>query len=177
MSSSRSFGPVAEQMKDALQKYSKDELIDLMTHIVKTYVVEGTLPLTDAKTDRSGEEELARLSFPQLVLHLQMHLDHREFSAFSVSGNDVWVSMGNQRINLTTRQNAPAPAPVPDPTPPEQSEAQITPGGRQAFGEPTREEPPRPPDNARPEPPEDNPDFPAHDDADVSERFGMLEID
>jgi len=167
-------------MKDALQKYSKDELIDLMTHIVKTYVVEGTLPLApDSGATRSGEEELARLSFPQLVLHLQMHLDHREFSAFSVSGNDVWVSMGNQRINLTTRQNAPAPAPdpVPDPPPPQQSEAQITPGGRQAFGEPTREEPPRAPEGASPEPPEDNPDFPAHDDADVSERFGMLEID
>lgn len=179
MSSSRSFGPVAEQMKTALQKYSKDELIDLMSHIVKTYVVEGTLPLRTDGEDRRGEEELARLSFPQLVLHLQMRLDHREWSAFSVSGEDVWVSIGGQRVNLTNRQTAPASAP-PDEPPPnmpnEPPETRLTRHGTEAFGTPTdagKE------DNPAPEPPpEEAIDFPADDDdSELSERFGMLEID
>lgn len=180
MSSSRSFGPVAEQMKGALQKYSKDELVDLMTHIVKTYVVEGTLPLRTEGDDRRSEEELARLSFPQLLLHLQMRLDHREWSAFSVSGEDVWVSIGGQRLNLTSRQTAPSSAP------PSQSGAyepieppgtRLAREGTQAFGTPTdtgMEEEETPPESS----PEEAPDFPVEDDdAELSERFGMLEID
>ena len=178
MSSSRSFGQAAEQMKGALQKYSKDELIDLMTHIVKTYVVEGTLPLRTEGDDRRGEEELARLSFPQLVLHLQMRLDHREWSAFSVSGEDVWVSMGGQRINLTSRHTAPSPGPSRSGAyePIEPPETRLAREGTEAFGTPTdtgKDEEEPPPES----PAEEPPDFPADDDAELSERFGMLEID
>lgn len=171
MTSSRSFGPVAEQMKVALEKYSKDELIDLMTHIVKTYVVEGILPLQPETPQQSGEEQLAKLSFPQLILHLQMRLDHREWSAFSVSGTDVWVAAGGNRVNVTGGQSPLPPAPAPAP------ETRTQRGSSQAFGNPTEPPADEPDPSQAPEPdPERNPNF-SDEEAEFSERFGMLEFD
>jgi hypothetical protein len=165
MSISRSFGPVAEQMKEALEQYSKEELVDLLTHIVKTYVVEGTNPQKSGGTTRSGEEHLATLSFTQVILHLQMHLDHREWSMFTVSGNNVWVSCAGQRLNLTG-------GPGPIPPVPARSELEPPPEGAPAeASEPVEETAPQSPE-AVPREPE-----PFSDDVEASERFGMLEFD
>ncbi len=191
MSIARNFGPVAEQMTEALEHYSKEELRDLLTHIVKTYVVQGTLPLKPEVGTVSGEEHLANLTFPQLILHFQMRLDHREWSMFSVSGEDVWVSGGGQRINLTSRQSAMPQPPAPEQQPPESAAPAL----------PTRQptpEPPLPPSpSVMPTATPTQPAAPASDplalegetesgqppadpfepDVEASERFGMLEID
>lgn len=178
MSTARSFGPAAEQMKAALEQYSKEELVDLLTHIVKTYVVEGTLPLKPDIGVRTGDEHLAKLSFPELILHLQLRLDHREWSMFSVSGEDVWVATGGQRINLTgpdvsptTRSTEQPPRattiPAPTPLPPEPRRAEPPPP---SHSEPAPAAPdPSPQPAAEPEP--------FGEDVEASERFGMLEID
>jgi hypothetical protein len=190
MSMARNFGPVAEEMAQALEQYSKEELRDLLTHIVKTYVVEGTLPLKPEVGTVSGDERLAKLTFPQLVLHLQMRLDHREWSLFSVSGEDVWVTSGGQRINLTGR---PSPMPQASAVAPDQ-------GAQPSAPLPPLPEPPIP---AAPPMPVAEPTAPARTsapdplalegedarnaaradrdpfepDVEASERFGMLEID
>jgi hypothetical protein len=176
---SRSFGPVADQMKAALERYSKEELIDLMTHIVKTYVVEGTLPLKPEVGARAGAEQLTSLSFPQLILHLQMQLDHREWAAFSVSGEDVWVASGGQRINLTNRPTslppAPPPAAEPQASPPPTAPPAGSRGARPSTPTPSDDQPaapPSPPARNRPGEPE-----PFSEDVQASERGGMLEID
>jgi hypothetical protein len=198
MSIARSFGPVAEEMSAALEQYSKEELIDLLTHIVKTYVVEGTLPLKPDVGVSTSDEQLAQLSFPQLILHLQMRLDHREWNQFSVSGEDVWVSVGGQRLNLTGRPSAlpqvqapgrapaaarpeaaaqpaaPAAAaapPAPNPTPRQETPPQVPP-------QPTVERASDEVGPAGPAPEDlDAPGEPFQDDAEPSDRFGMLEFD
>lgn len=143
MSDARNFGPAAEQMKAALDRYSKEELVDLLTHIVKTYVVEGTLPLKPDVGQQQSDAHLARLSFPELVLHLQMRLDHREWNQFSVSGDDVFVESGGQRISLTSRRSSLPTAPPPSAPPsnytpasaPGQAEnPQFAPNMQRAFG-------------------------------------------
>ncbi len=153
-------------MKAALENYSKEELIDLMTHIVRTYVVEGTLPLQgDEKPADEALGKLAGLSFPEVVMHLQMRLDHREWSHFSVSGNDVWVDNGSQRVSVTGRRapqpagraaSGPAPsqpAPPPDYAPPEPGRPRFS-GPPQRPSQPSPSQPnPAPPAPAQPGPP------------------------
>ena len=188
MSMARNFGPVAEQMAEALEQYSKEELRDLLTHIVKTYVVEGTLPLKPEVGMVSGDERLAKLTFPQLVLHLQMRLDHREWSLFSVSGEDVWVTSGGQRINLTGRPSsvpqasAVPPDQVAQPTAPlpPQPQPPIPAAPPMPTAQPTAPEPAADPlalegEDARQAAQADLDPF--EPDVEASERFGMLEID
>jgi len=176
MSTARSFGPAAEQMKAALEQYSKEELVDLLTHIVKTYVVEGTLPLKPDIGVRTGDEHLAKLAFPELILHLQLRLDHREWSLFSVSGEDVWVASGGQRMNLTgpdvsptTRSTEQPPRATSTPTPP-------PPDLRRTEPPPPRHPEPAPAATEPGPQPSAEPE-PFGDDVEASERFGMLEID
>ncbi|MCA9562470.1 MAG: hypothetical protein KC561_03230 [Myxococcales bacterium] len=173
MTIARSFGPAAEEMKSALEKYSKEELIDLMTHIVKTYVVEGTLPLKSEPSKKDGEEGLAELSFTQLISHLQMRLDHKEWDFFSVSGGEVFVTVRGQRLALSDR-----PAPIPDPPPRSATieTAPVSPPSRPsaASTEQPRSEPSE--DRGADSRPDVPPD-PFSADAEESERFGMLEID
>lgn len=195
MSMARNFGPVAEQMAEALEQYSKEELRDLLTHIVKTYVVEGTLPLKPEVGTVSGDERLAKLTFPQLILHLQMRLDHREWSLFSVSGEDVWVTSGGQRINLTGRPSSvphvspPAPEPAaehaaplpPQPEPPIPA-APPMPTAQPAAPAAASSAPPAPEADPLALEGEDAQQAareldPFEPDVEASERFGMLEID
>jgi hypothetical protein len=149
MSDARTFGPAAEEMKVALQRYSKEELVDLLTHIVKTYVIEGTLPLETNAGRQQSEAHLATLSFPELVLHLQMRLDHREWQQFSVSGDDVFVESGGQRLSLTSRRTAlpqapsGAPSPPPASAPGQAANPQFAPNMQRAFGNLPASTPPR----------------------------------
>lgn len=105
MSQSRDFGPLAGQMRSALERYSKEELIDLMTHIIRVYVMEDTLPGTPDVHRPQAPEELARLSFPQLLVRLQMMLQLDELARFRVSGDDVFVTIGDTELNF----HGPAP--------------------------------------------------------------------
>ena len=43
MTRTRDFGPMAGKMRGALERYTKEELIDLMTHLVRVYVLDGTV--------------------------------------------------------------------------------------------------------------------------------------
>lgn len=111
---------MAGEMRAALERYSREEIIDLMTHILRVYVLEETSPFTPDVQQPKAVEELSRLTFPQLLLHLQMSLQHDELSLFRVSGNSIFVSLGEHEFMLG------GPGPELAPTPP-----------------PTRAEPPR----------------------------------
>ena len=92
MSDRRDFGPIAGQMREALEKYSKEELADLLTHIVRLYVIEADdVVVQEATIPVSSMDNLKTLSFSQLVLNLQMNLDHPELQQLKVSGDRVWV--------------------------------------------------------------------------------------
>ena len=164
MSQSRDFGPAALEMKAALEQYTKGELVDLLSHLVQIYVVEGALPEKAAvkPMGKEGEDLFSRLSFPELILHLQMHLDHREWKQFSVSGDDVWVNAAGQRLNLTGR---------PEPIPPEAA------SGREGEG-PSGENPVSKEEaDTSSEDAVDEGEVFEKDLVQESERFGMLEFD
>lgn len=108
---------MAGDMRSALERYTKEELIDLMTHLVRVYVLEATPPLAPETERPRATEELAALTFPQLLLHLQMRLDHEELGRFRVSGDDVYVTLGAQEFHI---DESPAPA---APTPASEADA------------------------------------------------------
>lgn len=98
MTHSRDFGPLAGDMRAALERYTKDELVDLMTHFVRVYVLEENAPLTPEVAPDSAPSELSRLSFAQLLVHLQMTLELEELDRFRVSGEQIYVTIGEEEF-------------------------------------------------------------------------------
>ncbi|MEO1266712.1 MAG: hypothetical protein AAFX99_01360, partial [Myxococcota bacterium] len=94
----RDFGPVAGQMREALEKYTREELADLLTHIVRVYVIEGKEPQLSEGGKVSPEESLKTLTFSQLILHLQMNLPHAELKRLRVSGERVWAERNGSEV-------------------------------------------------------------------------------
>lgn len=112
MTESRDFGRMAQELRQALDQYSREELADLLCHIMRTYVIEAGAPLELDTGPEPGLSELRSLSFAQLVLRLQMSLPQEELRRLEVSGSRVWVRDGQREIPLT--QEEPEPEPVPD---------------------------------------------------------------
>lgn len=114
MSERRGVGRMTDQMREAMEQYSREELMDLLTHIVRVYVVEGGSGAgVSVESAPQGLSELRGLSFAQLVLHLQMNLPHEGLRRLHVSGSRVWVSSSEGR-ELDLTEEAPLEAP-PDP--------------------------------------------------------------
>ncbi len=116
---SRDFGQMAREMRASLDKYSKEELADLLTHLVRVYVVEGGASVSLDAGVSADWQQLRALSFSQLVLHLQMNLPHEELRGLHVSGARVWVEQGGVEISLTPGEESaeqPPDADVIEPT-------------------------------------------------------------
>jgi hypothetical protein len=122
MTTPRDFGPLAGEIRHALENYERDELADLLTHIVRVFVIEGGSPKAEQQ-QTSAAGDLSSLSFSQLILHLQMSLPHPELQRLRVSGARVWVESGNRTVDLTeVEQIEQPPDPVVDPSPAPQSD-------------------------------------------------------
>lgn len=138
MSERRGVGQMSEQMREAMEQYSREELMDLLSHIVRVYVVEGGSGAgVSMESAPQGLSQLRELSFAQLVLHLQMNLPHEELRRLHVSGSRVWVSSSEGR-ELDLTEEAPLEAP-PDPEvieapAPVDDEARARVPAQEAFG-------------------------------------------
>ncbi len=113
MSDRRDFGRNAKQMREALEQYSREDLLDLLTHLVRVYVIEGDggggVGVETEPSSSMGLEALSELTFAQVVLHLQMNLPHEALRQIQVSGERVWVTSGGVEIDLVERRPQEAP--------------------------------------------------------------------
>jgi translation initiation factor IF-2 len=100
MSQSRDFGPQAADMRVALERYRKEELVELMLFIMKTYVLGNAVSPDIEVGPIHPPAALDRMSFPQLINHLQMALKLEELEHFRVSGPDVYVTIGEREFDL-----------------------------------------------------------------------------
>ena len=141
---------------DSFESYERQELADMLAHVIKTYVIDGTAPNRPELGIIDFPKHLRELTFPALVGHLKMHLDLPELNLFTVTGNEVLVQLAGRDYSLTN----PMRGPTPQPAAPAQEE---TAGSRApaAKGAAQKEEQEPQPD----EPPE------------LSDRFRMLELD
>lgn len=150
-----------EALRSSFEPYTKRELADMLAHVVKTYVIDGTTPQKPELGIMDFPRHLRDLSFIQLISHLKMHLDLPELNLFTITGGEVLVKIGGRDYSISNPYASPPP-PAPEPA---ASAAPAEPqrAGREAFGEPGR---PQPAAEQKPAEP-----------VEISDRFKMLELD
>ncbi len=169
----------------ALQGVPNAELSEMMAHLMKAYVLDGTTPLRPEAGKVIVPTHLRDLDFAGLVDALKLHLDLPELDKLTVTDGLVSVNLGGSEYAIDGRSSAvptgtstaspPAPAPAPAPA---SARAAPSPGPGSPFGGGTSPAAVPPPSAAPPEPaavppaPE-KPEEPGT----VSNRFRMLELD
>jgi hypothetical protein len=83
---------LAAHVKDAFGEMDRETLLDILTFVVKEYVVEGPPPMLVHQTETLAD--LQGLTFAQLIAALQTRLEHPELSMFAVDGDQVSVRVG-----------------------------------------------------------------------------------
>ncbi len=106
---------LAANVKDAFGEMDRETLLDILTFIVKEYVVEGPPPMLVHQAETMAD--LQGLSFAQLIAALQTRLDHPELAMFAVDGDQVSVRVGGvmQPLLATRQPLAPAATELPRP--------------------------------------------------------------
>jgi hypothetical protein len=105
---------IATNVKDALGDCDRDTLVDLLTFVLKEYVVEGPPPMLIHQAETLAD--LSGLSFAQLMVALQTRLDLPELVLFAVDGERVSVRVGGVMQALDASRAAPAAAELPRPS-------------------------------------------------------------
>ncbi|HEY1546577.1 MAG TPA: hypothetical protein VGG28_02090 [Kofleriaceae bacterium] len=197
---------IASNVREAFADLDKDALLDILTFVVKEYVVEGPPPMLVHQAETLAD--LKNATFAQLIAALQTRFDFAELAMFVVDGEQVGVRVGGVvqpligqrqplapaappaqfvdtrppqagvRVVETTLQQRPQPAPAPPPS-----------RGLSVRGRPSEAETPAPAPAPAPQPapatppaansaaPEAKPDKPEGSGDDASARFSLLELD
>ena len=176
---------IASNVKDAFGDADRETLLDVLTFVVKEYVVEGPPPMLIHQAETLAD--LQNVSFAQLITALQTRFDHPELAMFVVDGEQVSVRIGGVvqpllpgrqplasaadlprpqagvRVVETTLQQRPPPAQ--QQSPPQAASAPPPARGLSIRGQPGATPSPQPSDK-----PESGGD-------DASARFSLLELD
>jgi len=94
-----------QEIRAALERYSKDELVDLMEHLLRIYVLDEPVKLESAVSKPESIAELSGYSFAQLMTLLQSSLEVEELGKFRVTPYTVYVTIGEAEFDL----NGPTP--------------------------------------------------------------------
>src|SRR5512144_812108 len=97
---------LATNVKDAFADADRETLLDVLTFVVKEYVVEGPPPMLIHQAETLAD--LQNLSFAQLVTALQTRLDHPELAALVVDGEQVGVRINGVVQPLLPGRTPPA---------------------------------------------------------------------
>lgn len=95
---------LATNVRDAFADADRETLLDVLTFVVKEYVVEGPPPMMIHQTERLAD--LQGASFAQVIAALQTRFDHPELAMFVVDGEQVSVRIGGV-VHPLTGQRAP----------------------------------------------------------------------
>ncbi|HEX5063932.1 MAG TPA: hypothetical protein VFV99_31350, partial [Kofleriaceae bacterium] len=108
---------LAANVKEAFGEMDRETLLEILTFVVKEYVVEGPPPMLVHQAETLAD--LQGLTFAQLIQALQTRLDHPELAMFAVDGDQVSVRVGGvMQPLLAARQPMTAqPAEQPRPQP------------------------------------------------------------
>lgn len=94
-----------QEIKAALERYSKEELVELMEHLLRIYVLNEPVKLDTAVSRPESIRELSGCTFSQLLAFLQQNLDLEELGKFRITPYTVYVSIGEAEFDL----NGPTP--------------------------------------------------------------------
>ena len=103
---------ISTNVRDAFADADKETLLDVLTFVVKEYVVEGPPPMLIHQAETLSD--LKGLSFAQLISALQTRFDFPELAMFVVDGENVGVRIGGVVQPLLPGRTPPtAPAATP----------------------------------------------------------------
>ena len=111
---------IASNVKEAFADMDRDTLLDILTFVIKEYVVEGPPPMLIHQAETLAD--LGNASFAQLITAMQTRFDLPELQLFVVDGEQVGVRVGGTVQPLIARRQQPAgqvqmidtrPAPTP----------------------------------------------------------------
>ena len=140
-----------DEIRRALDAYPREGLAEILAIVFKEYVVESSQPIAsgaqvlDAKTDLEG------LSFAELIVWLQTHLDVPELALFEVQSNEVSVRADGRSVRLRAQAAQPqavAPAPAPVAAQPAAPAPPRPPASTAVPAQPAAAPPPAPPQPA-----------------------------
>ena len=106
---------LTSDIRDALEKHSKESLIEILTYVFKEYVVEGSAPLVAAST--AQRDDLEGMSFAEIIRSLQLRLDLPELALFEVTGEAVALKLGGRVIPVEAQSRTAEPFIAPPPPP------------------------------------------------------------
>ena len=106
---------LASNVRDAFVDADRETLLDILTFVLKEYVVEGPPPMLIHQAETLAD--LQGVSFAQLVTALQTRFDHPELAMFVVDGEQVSVRVGGVvQPLLASRQPLAGAAELPRPS-------------------------------------------------------------
>jgi hypothetical protein len=85
-----------DALREGLGRYAKEELVELVLHLVRAYVVEGIQPFKPDTAMVNVPRTLRELDFPGLVTELKRQLGLPELELLTVRDNQVYVKLGGR---------------------------------------------------------------------------------
>jgi len=99
---------IASNVRDAFAEHDRDTLLEILTFVIKEYVVEGPPPMLVHQAETLAD--LKGASFAQLISAMQTRFDHPELAQFVVDGEQVSVRVGGSMQPLVGARQPMAPA-------------------------------------------------------------------
>lgn len=100
---------IASNVRDAFAEADRESLLDILTFVLKEYVVEGPPPMLIHQAETLSD--LKGASFAQLIAAMQTRFDHPELAMFVVDGEQVSVRVGGV-VQPLLAQRTPMGAPA-----------------------------------------------------------------
>ncbi len=101
---------IASNVKEAFADLDRETLLDILTFVLKEYVVEGPPPMLIHQAETLAD--LKNASFAQIIAALQTRFDHPELQQFAVDGDQVSVRVGGVMQPLLAPRGGAAASPA-----------------------------------------------------------------
>jgi hypothetical protein len=108
---------VHDDLARSLRDVGADELVELLSDLIKIYVIEGTSALDIEPSLVPPSDSRERVSFARLITDLKARLSVPELEHFRVEGDRVLITIGDQTFPLDGAPRRPRPAAADSPKP------------------------------------------------------------
>jgi hypothetical protein len=100
-------------IRESLDRFPREALVEILTYVFKEYVVEGPAPLQSAPP--TLRDDLEGMSFAEVIRSLQLRLDLPELGLFEVQGDRVTIKIGGRPVPVEAQASRPDPLPAAPP--------------------------------------------------------------
>jgi len=108
---------VREDLARSLRDLDPDQLVELLSDLIKIYVIEGTSALDIEPSLVPPGDSRERVSFARLITDLKARLNVPELDHFRVEGDRVLITIGDQTFPLDGPPRRQRPATTESPKP------------------------------------------------------------